>query len=133
MIRLVSNITETVLPETQCGFRKDRSTCDMIFSIRQLQEKCNEHNQDLFVAFIDLAKAFDTVNRDLLWQILERFGTPPKFLSVLKKLHEDTQATVLAYGERSEPFNINVGVKQGCVIAPVIFNVFMAAVTVLSH
>ena len=92
----------------------------MIFSLRQLQEKCNEHNKDLYVAFIDLAKAFDTVNRELLWQILERFGTPPKFLTVLKKLHEGMLATVLAYGERSDPFTINVGVKQGCVIAPVI-------------
>ena len=56
----------------------------MIFSLRQLQEKCNEQNKDLYIAFIDLAKAFDTVNRELLWQILERFGTPPKFLSILK-------------------------------------------------
>ena len=133
LIRLVNSIAEIILPETQCAFRKDRSTCDMIFSIRQLQEKCNEHNLDFFAAFIDLAKAFDTILREVLWLILEKFGTPPKFLSILEKLHENTQATVLASGERSEPFNINAGVKQGCVIAPVIFNIFIAAVTILCN
>ena len=133
MIRLCQHISESTLPETQCGFRKDRSTCDMIFCARQLQEKCNEQNKDLYIAFIDLQKAFDTVNRELLWTVLEKFGTPPKFLTILKKLHENMSATVLASGERSPPFNIEVGVKQGCVIAPVIFNIFISAITILSQ
>ena len=133
LIRLCKHISEVILPETQCGFRKDRSTCDMIFSLRQLQEKCNEQNKDLYVAFIDLAKAFDTINRELLWAVLKKFGTPPKFLAVLKQLHDNTAAAVLAYGERSEPFTVEIGVKQGCVIAPVIFNIFMATITILFH
>ena len=105
----------------------------MIFCARQLQEKCNEQNKDLYIAFIDLQKAFDTVNRELLWIILEKFGTPPKFLTILKKLHDGMTATVLASGERSEPFGIDVGVKQGCVIAPVIFNIFISTITLLSQ
>ena len=133
LIRLCRHISEKTLPETQCGFRKNRSTCDMIFCARQLQEKCNEQNTDLYIAFIDLQKAFDTVNRELLWIVLEKFGTPPKFLTILKKLHDGMTATVLASGERSEPFNIEVGVKQGCVIAPVIFNIFVSAITLLSR
>lgn len=98
LIRLCQHISEAILPESQCGFRKDRSTCDMIFSLRQLQEKCSEQNKDLYVAFIDLAKAFDTVNRELLWAVLEKFGTPLKFLAVLRQLHDNTTAAVLAYG-----------------------------------
>ena len=133
LIRLCRHISEDILPETQCGFRKDRSTCDMIFCARQLQEKCNEQNTDLYIAFIDLQKAFDTVNRELLWTLLEKFGTPPKFLTILRKLHDGMTATVLASGERSEPFSIDVGVKQGCVIAPVIFNIFISAITLLSQ
>ena len=72
LIRLCCHISEITLPETQCGFRKNRSTCDMIFCARQLQEKCNEQNTDLYMAFIDLQKAFDTVNRELLWIVLEK-------------------------------------------------------------
>ncbi|XP_068212602.1 uncharacterized protein [Palaemon carinicauda] len=63
LARLCKQISENVLPETQCGFRKERSTCDIIFVGRQLQEKCHEQNSDLHIAFIDLTKAFDTVNR----------------------------------------------------------------------
>ena len=59
--RLVNIITEELLPESQCGFRKNRSTVNMIFMARQLQEKCHEQHQDFFMAFVDLSNAFDTV------------------------------------------------------------------------
>ena len=51
-----------ILPESQCGFRTGRSIIDMIFSLTQLQEKCIEQHKDLYLIFIDLTKAFDTVN-----------------------------------------------------------------------
>lgn len=72
--RLNNNITESMLPESQCGFRKNRSTVNMIFTVLQLQEKCREQHKDLFIAFIDLSKAFDIVNRELLWSALSKFG-----------------------------------------------------------
>ena len=53
-----------LIPESQCGLRKDRGTIDMIFTARQLQEKCQEQNADLKMTFVDLTKAFDTVSRD---------------------------------------------------------------------
>ena len=126
--RLVGTIAEEVLPESQCGFRRDRSTTDMIFVARQLQEKCLEQHRNLHAVFIDLTKAFDTVDRQLLWEVLRRFGCPPKLLAVVSDLHEGAAARVLGEGERSNPFEVHTGVRQGCVIAPVIFNMFMAAV-----
>ena len=131
--RLTKHLTESTLPETQCGFRKERSTCDMIFVARQIQEKCHEQNRELYIAFIDLAKAFDTVNRELLWNALSKFGVPNKFLTILKSLHDNMNARVSIGGNKSEPFNVEVGVKQGCVLAPVIFNIYLTAVTLLSH
>ena len=56
-----------LIPENQCGFRKDRGTIEIIFTARQLQEKCQEQNVDLYITFVDLTKAFDTVSRDGLW------------------------------------------------------------------
>ena len=64
------------LPEDQYGFRPNRSTTDMIFSLRQVQEKCIEQNVDLIAVFIDLTKAFDTVNREALRVILSKTGVP---------------------------------------------------------
>lgn len=88
--------------------------------LRQLQEKAREQNKDLFIA---LAKAFDTIDRQVLWVILEKFGVPPRFL----------EARVIVGTSQSSSFPVQVGVKQGCVLAPVIFNLFLAAVTLLSR
>ena len=76
LARLLTSVTETILPESQCGFRKDRGTTDMIFVARQLLEKSREQNQDLFIAFVDLAKAFDTINREMLWKVMVKCGCP---------------------------------------------------------
>ncbi|KAI8493649.1 hypothetical protein Bbelb_285700 [Branchiostoma belcheri] len=128
LLRLINTVSEDVLPESQCGFRKDRSTTDMIFVARQIQEKCREQHQDLYMVFVDLTKAFDTVNRPLLWEVLRRFGCPPKYLAVLKSLHNGAMVRVLGGGAKSDAFPVCTGVRQGCVIAPVIFNLFLAAV-----
>ena len=53
-----------LLPESQWGFKKNRGTIDMIFTGRQLQEKCQEQNVDLYMTFVDLTKSFDTVSRE---------------------------------------------------------------------
>ena len=63
-----------LLPESQCGFRKDRGTIGMIFTARQLQEKCQEQNMGPHMTFVDLTKAFDTVSREGLWKIMAMFG-----------------------------------------------------------
>ncbi len=133
LVSLTKNITERILPESQCGFRKDRSTSDMIFVLRQLQEKAREQNKDLFIAFIDLAKTFDTIDRHVLWVILEKFGVPPRFLDILQQFHVGMQARVIVGTSQSSSFPVQVGVKHGCVLAPVIFNLFLAAVTLLSR
>ena len=69
-----------LLPESQCGFRKDRGTIDMIFAARQLQEKSQEQNVDLYMTFVNLTKAFDTVTHDGVWKIMAKFGCPAKFI-----------------------------------------------------
>ena len=66
-----------LIAESQCGFRKDRGTIDMIFTARQLQEKCQEQNVDLYMTFVDLTKAFGKVSLNGLWKIMAKFGCPP--------------------------------------------------------
>ena len=73
-----------LLPESQLGFRKNRGTIDMIFTARQLQEKCQEQNMDLYMTFVDLIKAFDTVSREGLWKIMVKFGYPTKFIAMVR-------------------------------------------------
>ncbi len=71
-------LAERVYSEAQCGFRSQRSTIDMIFSLRQLQDKCQEQRQPLYIAFIDLTKAFILVSRKGLFTLLHRIGCPPQ-------------------------------------------------------
>lgn len=115
-----------VYPEAQCGFRAGRSTTDMIFSVRQLQEKCREQHQPLYIAFVDLTKAFDLVSRSGLFASLERIGCPPKLLSLIKSYHTHMHSTISFSGESSRPFEIRSGVKQGCVLAPTLFGIFFS-------
>ena len=84
--RLIPTMAQENMPESQCGFRSNRWTVDMIFVPRQIQEKCRQQNIGLYAAFVDLTKAFDTVTRDGLWKILARLGCSPKFLTILRQL-----------------------------------------------
>ena len=120
-------LAERIYLESQCGFRAKMATIDMIFSLRQLQEKCREQGKPLYVAFIDLTKAFDLVSRDGLAKI----GCPPTLLSIVKSFHDNMEGTVLYNGATSNPFNILSGMKQGCVLAPTLFGIFFA--TLLKH
>ena len=116
-----------LIPESQCGFRKDRGTIDMIFTARQLQEKCQEQNVDLYMTFVDLIKAFDTVSRDGLWKIMAKFGCPPRYKAMVRQFNDGMQARVQNDREYSEPFPVTNGVKQGCVMAPTLFSMMFSA------
>ena len=118
-LRRLQFIAERVYPQSQFGFRANRSTIDMVFSIRQLQEKCREQRKPLYIAFIDLTKAFDLVSRDQFFKILPKIGCSPRLLSIIKSFHDDMNGTVIFDGSTSIAFDIRSGVKQGCVLAPV--------------
>ena len=125
--RLLQNIANKVLPESQCGFRPMRRTVDMIFAARQVQEKCREQNKGLYTVFIDLTKAFDSVSRVGLWQLLQKFGCPEKFTNIIRSLHDGMLGRVCVDGMLSDQFPITNGVRQGCIAGPILFNLFYAA------
>ena len=80
----------------------------------------------LYAAFVDLTKAYDTVSRYGLWKILARLVCPPKFLTILHQLHEGQQGQVKHNGSLSGSFPVSNGVKQGCVLAPTLFSIFLS-------
>ena len=124
--RLIKWICPNVIPESQCGFRTGRGTMDMIFSARQLMEKCIEQRVPLYQVFVDLTKAFDTVNRSALWIILGKLGCPPQFVEMLKQLHRNMKARVNLNGSLSEPIPVDNGVKKGDIPAPTLFSIYFA-------
>ena len=121
-------ISERVLPESQCGFRKGRGCIDMVFVGRQMVEKCREHNDSLFVLFVDLQKAYDSIPRMALWTVLERYGVPPTMLSVIRSFHDNMLAEVRIGDVITDSFEVKNGLRQGCTLAPSMFNLFFGAV-----
>lgn len=124
--RIMKHLVDGIYPESQCGFRAGRGTIDMIFSLRQVAEKVREKNEELYLVFIDLTKAFDTVNRAALWKVLKQLGIPDNMLNIIISFHDGMKASVVSNGESSEPFNVTNGTKQGCVMAPVLFALFFS-------
>ena len=129
LLNRLLNISENILPESQSGFRSNRSTVDMIFAARQLFEKSREQHRDLYVAFIDLSKAFDSVDRNLLWLILLRSGCTERFVQLIASLHNGMSVRIRVGDDLSDPFEVSRGVKQGCVLAPILFNIYVQCIT----
>ena len=120
-------IAEEILPDSQCGFRKGRGCTDMIFVARQLVEKCREHDDTLFVLFVDLRKAYDSVPRPALWQVLEKYGIPPNMLSIIRSFHDGMQAEIRVGDTTTDKIKVLNGLRQGCTLAPSLFNLYFNA------
>ena len=120
-------IAEKVLTESQCGFHKSRGCVDMIFTARQLFEKSREHDESLFALFVDLHKPYDSVSGEALWQVLKKYGVPSVMLSLIRLCYDDMTAVVRVSGGTTGDIVIRNGLRQGCNMAPVLFNLYFAA------
>lgn len=89
-MKRLQTLAERVYPESQCGFRAEISTINMIL-LRQLQEKSREQRQPLYITFIDLTKAFDLVRRRGLFALLEKIGCPTKLIKLISSFHDGMQ------------------------------------------
>ena len=97
--------------------------------IRRLQELARKKRIPLYVCFIDLTKAYDSVDRTLLWTVLARFGVPQIMISAIRQFHDGMRAYVrLDDRVCSRWFAVEQGLRQGCVLAPLLFNIFFGAV-----
>lgn len=124
--------TDEILSEAQAGFRANRSTIDQIFTLRQLAEKYEEFGKELYVCYIDFRKAFDSVWRKGLWTVMRHYGYPEKIIRILENAYRDTFSAVRVDGDLTDWFNTVVGVLQGCVLSPLLFNIFLEAIMAMA-
>ena len=120
----LQQLAEEELPESQCGFRKGRGCTDMTCTVRQIVEKAWEHQAKIFILFIDLRKAYDSVPRQALWLALAKLGIPESTIQLVRSFHQDMQATVQLDGDSSDPIDVGNVLRQGCCMALVLFNLY---------
>ena len=112
------------LPDVQAGFRKGRRTIDQIANILWIIEKAREFQKNIYFCFIDYAKAFDCVDHNKLWKILQEMGIPEHLTCLLRNLYAGQEATVRTGHGTTDWFQIGKGVHQGCMLSPCLFNLY---------
>ena len=108
------------LPDVQAGFRKGRGTRDHIANIRWIIEKARKFQKN--ICFMDYAKAFDCVDHNKLWKILQEMGIPDHFTCLLRNLYAGQEARVRIGHGTTDWFQIGKGVHQGWILSPYLFN-----------
>uniref|UniRef100_A0A8D8XZ49 Craniofacial development protein 2 n=1 Tax=Cacopsylla melanoneura TaxID=428564 RepID=A0A8D8XZ49_9HEMI len=121
----LKEISETKIGEYQCGFRRDKGTSDQIFVMRQIMEKCNEHDIDLHILFVDFKQAFDNVRRSKVEEALKDLGVPRKLINLVMMSMENSKAQVKVDSQMSDSFTINKGVRQGDGLSATLFIVLL--------
>ena len=125
ILRRLTSQAEDILAEQQAGFRAGRSTVEQVFNCRVMIEKHIEHQRDLFHNFVDFKKAFDRVWHDGLWQVMRDFNIEEGIVQLVQALYNNATSAVLLNNQAGEFFRTTVGVRQGCLLSPVLFNIYL--------
>ena len=112
------------LPDVQAGFRKGRGTRDQIANICWVIEKGRKFQKNIYFCFIDYAKVFDCVKHYKLWKILQEMRIPDHLTCILRNLYVGQEATVRTRHGTTDWFQIEKGVRQGCILSPCLFNIY---------
>ena len=112
------------LPNVQAAFRKDRGIRDQIANICWIIEKARAFQRNIFSCFIDYAKAYDCVDHNKLWKILQEMGLPDHLTCLLRNLYADQEAMVRTEHGTTDWFQTRKGMHQGCILSPCLFNFY---------
>ena len=102
-------------------FGKNKSCTDHIATLRIIIEQSIEWQSPLYINFIDFEKAFDRVDRDVIWMLTHHYGIPAKFVTLIQQMYENSTCQVIHNGKLCETFEVKTGVRQGCILSSLMF------------
>ena len=129
MIRDLATAIVVSIDDSQFGFVPGRGTTDAIFVVRQLQEKYLAVNKRLYMAFVDLEKAFDRVPRKVIWWALRKLGVEEWIVRLVQGMYANARSRVRVGEGFSKEFEVKVGVHQGPVLSPLLFIIVLEALS----
>ena len=112
---------EPILRKNQNGFRPGRSTLSQILTLRRIIEEITFCNKSAGITFVDFSKAFDSIHRDQMFEILQLYGIPRSMIDAIRVLYTNTSSSVLTPDGETDPFDITAGILQGDTLAPFLF------------
>ena len=113
------------LREEQAGFRNGRSCAEQIATLRIIIEQSIEFQTSLYLNFVDFEKAFDSIDHQVLWALLRHYGLPEKFIRIIQLFYNNFRCQVIHAGTLTEPFRVTTGLRQGCLLSPLLFLVVL--------
>ncbi|XP_052256259.1 uncharacterized protein LOC127861632 isoform X1 [Dreissena polymorpha] len=113
------------IEDEQNGFRKKRSTLDHISALTNIIDVRKKLHKSTFCSFIDFRRAYDGIERNLLWQRLNSIGVPTKMLDAIKALYASVSSCVRINSHYTDWFAVTTGLRQGCSLSPLLFNLFL--------
>lgn len=123
--RRIRTALADTLDDAQSGFRSGRSTQDHVFSIKQIAQKALQERKKVFLAFLDLEKAFDKVQTEILWKVLKKINMNTKLIQMIKEIYKPNINYVIYNNSKSEMFMVKGGLRQGGALSPTLFIIFM--------
>ena len=112
------------------GIRAGRSTTEQIFNLRILCEKYLQHQQDLYHVFTDFKRAFDRVWHAALWATMKKYNISTNLIQVIRNLYDKATSAVLFNSSIGDLFRTTVGVRQGCLLSPTLFDIFLERIMI---
>lgn len=116
------------MPDSQAGFRRGKSTTENIFVLNHIiqREKENDRGEEkIFAIFVDLKAAFDNIDREKLWYIMEEKGIDCKLINRIRRIYENTEMSIRTKDGLTRGFMTKKDVRQGCVLSPALFNIYI--------
>ena len=111
ILNRVRSLIDGELWEPQADFRVNRATADQVFTLEMAMEKSREFNRPIFMCFMDIQKAYGSVNGDLFWKICRQYGLTEKIVCMLKLVHQNYRAQMRVESKLSDTFGIETGVN----------------------
>lgn len=121
MYTRLSSVLEPKFRREQAGFRPGRSCTDHINTLRIIVEQSNEWQVPVILLFVDFEMAFDSLDRCVMFDVLASFGIPRKLLGVIQSMYQGANCKVIHRGGLGREFQVASGVKQGCILSPLLF------------